>query len=86
MNCMKMSASHVTISHSAMTHHGSDASQTQTAGNTECSKTILCMNAPAILSARHHSAAVAYVAPPIARGPTALEARTLRPDLPPPKI
>ena len=42
---MKMSASLATISHSAMTHHGSDASHTQTPGDTGCSKTILCMQA-----------------------------------------
>jgi len=86
VNCMKMSASLATIGHSAMTHHGSDASHTQTPGDTGCSKTILCMNGPAMLSTKFQTAALAHVAPPIAFGPSALEARALRPDLPPPKI
>ncbi|MGE5748380.1 MAG: hypothetical protein ACM31F_00355 [Gemmatimonas sp.] len=95
VNCMMMRDMQANGDHSAMMqHHASSAgyvttsssSHTQTPGTTTCSQTILCANAAAIPVAMTRSMTVDHTAPPIQSGQTALEARDLRPDSPPPKI
>jgi hypothetical protein len=95
VNCTMMRDMQANGDHAAMMqHHASSAgsaatssgSHTQNPGSTTCSQTILCASTPAMPVGITRSIAIDHTAPPVQLGQTALEARDLRPDSPPPKI
>jgi hypothetical protein len=97
VDCVVMSASQANEVHSGMTQHQQPSSaavsvatrsgsDNQSSGTSGCNQASLCVNAAAIPATTMRAINIDIAELPISYRQGVLEARTLRPDPPPPRI